>query len=309
MNKMRESLPTAEWLDRHAAAAPDGEHLADVKAMLARREMGKKAEAEIRDVLGALKIKAVDVEAAEREDNAQAEKLVQTAEADLATIGHVEEAQLLEQITLDLNVLPATVTGDGPGQYYDFSPYHCWHRWYTHNEGGVTEGRVACDRTARRMHTYSRARGDGSGITDDNYVTSWVKLYFAFWPRRNGHVRAFVPYITRGWYQIYANDKWYNSKRAQIDIDVHVQLHQNYWGGYVKDDVFHLNSQNINRSGRIDTSRSLYSGGIPIGADSWVIAEVALKAYSYTSGGGSSAISSFWNTDYVHVPYVRFDFS
>ena len=309
MSDMLETLPTTEWLDQQAEEIPEVEHGEDVQAIAARRETGKKSEAQMRDVLSALKIKSVDLDEENRQENALAEKLAEEAEKELAAAGDTDDQQLSTQLTLDLNLLPATVTGDGPGRYYDFHPYRCWNRWYTHNEGGITTGRVACDRSARRMHTYSRARGDGSGITDDNYVTSWVKLYFAFWPRRNGHVRAFVPYITRGWYQIYANDKWYNSKRAKIDVDVRVQLHQNYWGGYVRDDLFSLNDDNINRRGRIDRNRSLYSPGIPIGANKWVIAEVALKAYAYTSGGGSSAIVSFWDTDYVQVPYVRFDFS
>lgn len=309
MPDMLEKLPGSDWIDEQAARIPDAEHSDDVRAIKNRREDGRKAEAQLRDVLSILKIKSADLDSQNSEASVAADAMAQAAEDALATPDGVEDTAIYEQATIDANVVPSTVTGSGPGHYYDFNPYSYWHRWYTHNEGGFTEGRVACNLSARRMHAYSRARGDGIGITDDNYTTSWVKMYFALWPRQNGHVRAFVPYTTRGYYQIYSNDHWYDSKRAIIDVDMHVQLYQNYWGGYVRDDLFRLNSQNINRNGRIDTSRTMYSGGLPIAADRWVIAEVALKAYAYTSGGGSSALASFWGNDYVYVPYVRFDFS
>lgn len=309
MSDIMETLPTPESLDRHAAAAPEAEHLADVKAIEARKEAGAKNEAQMRDVLSAVQIKSSEIEEEDREENALAEKLAESAEMELATQGELDDPQAARQLTVDMNLVPLTVTGDGPGYYYDFNPYHSWQRWYTHNEGGVTEGKVHCDKDARKMHTYSLARGTGPGFTDDNYVTCWTKLYFAFWPRRNGHVRAYVPYTARGWYDIYANDKWHNSKSAKIDVDVEVQLLQNTWGGLVEDDLFNLKGDNIKRKDRIDVSRSLYSGGMPIGADKWVIAEVTLKAYAYASGSGSLARVSFWETDYLRVPYVRFDFS
>ena len=302
MTDMRTSLPKPEWIDQHAAKGPEAEQRDEVRAIEARREDAKRSEAEMADVLSALKIKSADLESQNSQASAAADKMAEAAEAELATPEGIEDTEILEQATIDANIVPATVTGDGAGHYYDFNPYHRWQRWDTHNEGGATEGRVSCSLAARKMYAYARARGDGSGITDDNYTTSWVKMYFALWPRQNGHVRALVPYTTRGYYQIYANDHWYDSKEAKIDVDMSIQLYQNYWGGYVRDDLFSLSSQNINRNGRLDMSRTMYSGGIPVSANKWVLAEVALKAYAYTSGGGSSALVSFWDNDYVYVP-------
>jgi hypothetical protein len=309
MEELRRGLPKGDWLNKQAAIEPENEHAEDVKATKSYREIGKRNEAEMKDVLAKLNIRFSELEEKDRQEVADVEVLAEKAKTELAGQGPDDEAPLAEQLTLEMNAVPLTVTGSGPGHYYDFNPYHCWHNCYRHNEGGVTTGYSGCNRTSNRMQTYSYARGDGAGFWDDNYTTCWSKLYFAFWPRTNGHVRAYVPYQTRGWYHIYSNDKWYNSKSAKIDVDVHVRLHQNMWDGYVKDDVFHINSQNINRQGRIDLNRSLYSGSVAIGANQWVIAEVALRSQAYADGSGSNATVDFWGTDYVRVPYVRFDFA
>jgi hypothetical protein len=309
MEHMTQTLPSAEWINEQAAYEPDAAHAENVNAIKAYKETAKQNEAELADVLAALKMKPSDIEARERAEADKAQVQGDAAEAALAGQGPDDDLELARQVTLDTNLVPQTVTGTGPGNFYDFTPYSSWQRWYTHNEGGTTIGRVSNNRTGRRMHSYSHAVGDGSGISDDNYVTSWTKFYYALWPRRNGHVRAFVPYTTRGSYNIYANDKWYNSKEAKIDVDFSVRLSQNYWGGHVTDHTFSRSSQNINQSGRVDLNRSVYSGSLPVGAGKWVIAEVAVKNHVYTSGGGSRATMNFEAPDGISVPYVRFDFS
>ena len=302
-------LPDREWLDQEAEREPEKQYAEEERAIAAHKEARKRTEAQTQDFLSRLRFKASDLEKENREENAYADESLKAVEEELASREEADETETMSLHSLDMNLAPQTVTGSGPGHYYDFNPYHCWWRWYTHNEGGRTTGRAGCSRSARKMYLDAYARGDGPGFWDDNYTTCWSKLFFAFWPRRNGHVRAFVPFTTRGWYRIYANDKWYNSKSAEVDLDVQVQLHQNYWGGRVKDDVFRIRSGNVNRSGRIDRSRTLYSGGIPVGANKWVIAEVTTRAHAYTSGGGSTARLAFWPPDNVFAPYVRFDFS
>lgn len=310
MEQMNQTLPSTEWINEQAAIEPEGDHAEQVKAIKSYKETAKQNEAEMADVLATLKMKPSDIEARERGEAEKAQAQAEEAEAALAGQGPDDDLEMARLTTLDTNLVAQTVVGTGPGNFYDITPYSYWQRWYTYNEGGTTTGYVNCDVTGRRMRSYSHAVGDGSGITDDNHTTSWTKFYYAMWPRRNGHVRAFVPYSTRGWYNIYANDKWYNSKRAKIDVDCSVRLYQNYWGGHVKDDVFSRNSQNINQSGRVDLNRSVYSGSLPVGKDKWVIAEVTVKNYAYTSGGGSRATMSFRDgADSIYIPYVRFDFS
>lgn len=306
---VKETLLDTSWIDEQAAAEPDREFAESENAIANHKEARKKNEAELLDLMSAVKMKASDVEDENRRQIKFAEEFTKQTEEKLATSADVDDIEIIQQVVLDSNLAVQTVAGGTSGRYYDNNPYHGWGRVDKHNEGGTTTGSADYSLAARKMYPYAHAIGDGSGISDDNDVTTWTKLYFAFWPRKNGHVRAYVPYYTRGYYSIYANDKWYNSKEAKIDLDVSVQLHQNYWGGYVKDDVFDRFGDNIHQYGRVDLNRSLYSGSLPIGENKWVIAEVAVRAHVETEGGGSTATLNFRSPDYIFVPYVRFDFS
>jgi hypothetical protein len=305
----KELLASVEWLEEKAARGPEQEFIEEEQAIANKKEISKKNEAEMLDVTAALKIKTSALEDENKQEFVLATSLAEDAEKELASMAEVDDLDIIQQIVLDTNLDVLTVGGGGPGHYYDYNPYHGWGKVYKHNEGGVTTGSAGYSLSAKKMYPYAHARGEGSGIADDNDVTTWVKLYFAFWPRQNGHVRAYVPYYTRGWYQIRSNDKWYNSKEAVVDLDMNVQLFQNYWGGDIKNDVFRIKDDNINRNGRIDRSGSLYSGGIPVGANKWVIAEVAVRARVETEGSGSLATLNFKSPDNIYIPYVRFDFS
>jgi hypothetical protein len=306
---MKSRIPNGEWIEKEAAKGPELEFVQDEQAIANIAEVNKKNEAEMLDVTSALKIKASALEDENKTESEFATTLAVSAEDELASKAEMDEVEIIQQVLLDESIDSLTVTGNGPGRYYDHNPYRGWGKYYWHNEGGTTTGSANYSLSARKMYPYAHARGDGSGISDDNDVTTWTKLYFAFWPRYNGHVRAYVPYYTRGWYQIRSNDKWYNSKEAVIDLDFHVQLYQNFWGGYVKDDVYRIKDDNINRNGRIDYNRSIYSGSIAIGVNKWVIAEVAARARVETEGSGTLATLNFSSSDYIYVPYVRFDFS
>ena len=303
-------LPSAEWLETEARLGPDTETAEQEAAVLATKTARREKEAQVLDVLAAVKMKAADLEARTRTEITSVDTLCAQAEEALAPAGEPDESGVMRQLAASAALVEAqTVAGTGPGNYYDYNPYHGWWAWYRHNEGGLTQGSGGFSLSGRRMYAYANARGDGWGITDDNYVVTYAKLFFGFWPRRNGHVRVYVPYVTRGWYTIYANDHWYDSKSAKLDVDVSVRLYQNYWSGAVRSDVFALSDDNINRSGRIDRSGSVYGASLPVGAGRWVIAEVQLRVYAYTSGGGSASRVSFRAPDSVFVPYARFDFS
>lgn len=309
MNDMKATLPSLEWLDEQAAREPDREFEESELAIANHKDALKINEAEMLDLASAMKIKASSIEEENKSLVKFAEELAKQDEEELASKTEADDVEVIQQAMLDYSIDSQTVTGGGAGRYYDSNPYHGWGSVNRHNEGGVTSGSAAYNLAARKMFPYAHARGDGSGISDDNDVTTWTKLFFAFWPTQNGHVRALVPYTTRGYYRIYANDKWYNSKEARVDLDVRVRLHQNYWGGQVNEAVFDRFDDNINQSGRIDISRSLYSGSLAVSRDKWVIAEVAVRARVETEGSGSTATLSFRSPDSIFVPYVRFDFS
>lgn len=302
-------LPDAAWLAAESEMTTNRVFAEHERALADHKEAMRTNQAELTDLASALKKSASDIEKENKELSAFAAEMAQEDEERLASQVETDDPALMRQFTIMRAVDAQTVTGGGPGNYVDPHPYSGWGRWYTHNEGGVTQASANYSTAANKMYPYAHARGDGAGITDDNDATSYVKLYFALWPTRNGHVRAFVPYVTRGYYRIYSNDKWYNSKEAKVDLDFSVQLYQNFWGGYVKDDVFYRFDDNINQSGRIDLTRTLYSGSLAVGANKWVIAEVTVRAHVETEGSGSTGTLSFRGADYIWVPYVRFDFS
>ena len=308
---MIEQLPTEEWINEQAQQEPEQEYVANEIAIENSKEDRRKNEEEMREIITSIvNIKSEALKEENRAENEKAQLLSEEAEEILSTKSDVLlDEEINTQLMMDSSLVALTTGGTNAGSYIDHNPYRGWGRIDRHNEGGRTRGSIGTDLAANKMFPYAYARGDGSGISDDNDVTTWVKLYFAFWPGRNGHIRAFVPYSVRGWYQIYSNDKWYNSKEATVDLEMHVRLFQNYWTGINKEDVFRLHSGNINRNGRIDRDGNFFSQSMAVGANKWVIAEVSVRARVETEGSGSTAKLNFAGSDFIRIPYVQFDFS
>lgn len=309
MNEMFTTLPEATWLDEQATQEPDAEFKASEQAIAAKKELCKQKEAEIMDLASSMKISTSEIEKENQALSQFAENLAEQDEQAHASLTEVDDVDLIRQVAVSQAIGMETVAGGGAGRYFDSNPYHGWGRVDRHNEDGVTVGAYSWNLRARKMFPWAHARGDGSGITDDNDVTTWTKLFFAFWPRQNGHVRAFAPYVTRGTYRIFSDDKWYNSKEAKVHLEMHLRVGQNWWTDYVKDQVYYRFDDNINDKGRIDRSGSLYSPSLDIGAGKWVLAEVVVWAHVETEGGGSTATLNFSDPSYIHIPYVRFDFA
>ncbi|WP_456434432.1 hypothetical protein [Thermosulfuriphilus sp.] len=281
------------------------------EALATKRAQAQETETEMMELVRHLKFKPEAIEAEVQKEKEFAAAKVQEAEDTfqlrgqedicLETVGE----EVLDQLVLESNL----VGGGAPGHYLDVTPYHFWCKVYPHNEGGVTRGSCSGDRAARKMFLYAQAQGDGLGWTDDNDVTTYGKFFYAFWPRKIGSVRVLVPVVTRGWYRIRSNDKWWNSKEAAVDLRISVRLFQNYWGPKVERQLFRQADDNINESGRIDLYQALYSASMAVGANKWVIVEVSLRLRVETEGSGSLAILSFRHPDCIFIPSVRFDFA
>ncbi len=307
---MLDQLPTEKWLDNQAQQGPEQEFVEHEVAIENTKEDRRNNQEELEELLtSVIKIKPDALKKEYKDENDKAHILTEKSEKVLGTPSDIFDKEINTQLMLESNLVALTTRGTMPGYYYDFHPYHGWGRSYKHNEGGVTQGSSDFNLAANKMFPFAYARGDGSGITDDNDVTTSVKLFFAFFPRKIGHIRALVSYTTRGWYQIYSNDKWYNSKEAAVGLDIHVKLYQNYWSSSRKKDLFNLHDDNIHRNGRIDGNGTLFSESIAVGKNKWVIAEVSIKARVETEGSGSTALLNFKNNDFIRIPYVRFDFS
>ena len=296
------------FLDESAEQQAAEEMTMIEEAIAQGKEMAQENEAEMRELIKHLKFQPEAMEAENQKEDEQAEIMAKEAEErlqlkelDVEVIGD----EILDQFALETQL----VGGGHPGHYWDIHPYHAWWAVHRHNEGGVTLGSAQLIRSERKMFLYAKARGDGLGITDDNDVTVYGRFFYGFWPRKIGSVRVYVPLITRGWYQIRSNDKWWNSKEAKTEVSFSVRLFQNFWGPVKERRIFRRFGRNINQANRIDQSQSLYSDPMAVGANKWVIAMVTCKLRVETEGSGTLAVLSFRRPDCIFVPGVRFDFS
>lgn len=304
------SLPDPSWHDQEISQEAHAEFAEHERAIASHKEALKASEAELLDMASALNKSAADINKENEALNAATDERVALAEARRANRVDINDLEAARQLTLMGNA--EWVSGGTSGNYTDYNPYTGGGSVHRHNEGGVTQGSYRYDLDARKLHPYARARGDGVGITDDNDVTTYAHFNFWFLAGRIGHVRALVPYRASGNFDIYANDKWYNSKEAKLNLSIRLRLYQHgttVKTDFVSDTIFSLADDNINSDGRIDRSGSLYSPSLAVGANRWARALVQVRAHVETEGGGSSAILDFRKPDYIRVPYVRFDFS
>lgn len=278
------------------------------EAISQSKELARENEAEMHELIKHLKFRPEAIEAENEKENEQAEILAQEAEERLQ-LKEVDQEIVPEEI-LDLFSLETQIVGgEHPGHYWDITPYHAWGRVYPHNEGGVTVGSAQLVRSERKMFLYARAHGAGLGITDDNDVTVYGRFFYGFRPRKIGMVRVYVPFISRGWYRVRSNDKWWNSKEAKAEVTLSVRLFQYYWGAPQEYKFFSKYKTNGQDKNRLDRFQSLYSDPMAVGSNRLVIAMVTCKLRVETEGSGSLAILSFRRPDCIFIPGVRFEFS
>lgn len=305
-------LPTAEWLDEQSEHDVEQEIQEANEFFQQSIEMLQEKEAALIDLAQRSGISLSQIQTENNNANSLVDELFVLDEQEHENSTEPDDTAIIQQLVLEdaFDLDPLTVGGNRSGSYKDFHPYHGWGKVYKHNEGGKTIGSSATNKSARRMYPYAYARGDGIGITDDNDVTTWTKLFFAFWPSRRGIVRAYVPFKISGLYRIYSNDKWYNSKEAKVDLRVYAKLYQSYWGPQEQQQVFSRSDDNINQRSRIERDPALYTRPLQVGERKWVIAEVAVRAHVETEGSGSTGMLDFRpRANYIWVPYVRFDYA
>ncbi len=272
------------------------------------KEMARESEAEMWELIRHLKFQPEAMETENKKEDEQAKIFSRQAEDNLQT--NDLEIDVISEEELDQFVFETqTVGGGASGYYWDTLPYHVWGRVYKHNEGGLTQGSQVLIRSERKMYLYAKARGAGLGITDDNDVTVYGKFFYAFYPRKIGTVRVYVPVTTRGWYQLRSNDKWWNSKEAKAFLTLKVRLHQNFWGPAKKRRIFARGGDNISAADRLDRRQSIYSDPLTVGANKWVIAEVTCRLRVETEGSGTLSVLSFRRPDCLYIPGVRFEFA
>jgi len=231
------------------------------------------------------------------------------SEAADATASHIEQvkAQLVESrpaLENETAVHPGLAGGHliAPGSLGWFTPYYGtlhWSDgtvvWQGYNPGNIDLW-VTCSGSGSGLF--------GTGACSGTLVMDWWFSYTAPENRNYGHT-IWVPY--HGFYIIYADDGFWDSKEAHARIDVSAVGYQYNYKATGGSNVFDMNSQNINVNDRFDGWRTMYYADL-LGADSAYL-RVSSSFYVYARGGGSTAQLNFSDGDanYMGVPWVYID--
>jgi hypothetical protein len=156
---------------------------------------------------------------------------------------------------------------------------------------------------------WDACNGSGSGIfgtgsCSGTLVMDWWFTYNAPQNRDYGHT-IWVPF--HGFYILYSDDGFWDSKEAHARIDLSAVGYQYNYKGTGSTNVFDMDSQNINVNDRFDGWRTMYYSDL-LGADRAYL-RVSASFYVYARGGGSTAQLNFSDGDanYLGMPWVYVD--
>ena len=150
------------------------------------------------------------------------------------------------------------------------------------------------------------ANGAGSGIfgTGAGSFTVYMDWWFTFNApeNRNYAQTVYVPF--NGFYIVRADDGWFDSKQANVDISLSATGYQYNYKPTGTANVLAVGNDNINVNDRFDGWRTMYYSDL-LGADRAYLL-VTAKLYVYARGGGSTAQLDFasGNANYLGVPLV-----
>lgn len=144
----------------------------------------------------------------------------------------------------------------------------------------------------------------GTGAGSFTVYMDWWFTYDAPQNRYYGHT-VWVPF--HGFYILYSDDGFWDSKEAHARIDLSAVGYQYNWKATGSTNVFDMDSQNINVNDRFDGWRTMYYPDL-LGADRAYL-RVSGSFYVYARGGGSYAELNFGagNANYIGVPWVYID--
>jgi hypothetical protein len=144
----------------------------------------------------------------------------------------------------------------------------------------------------------------GTGACSGTLIMDWWFSYVAPENRNYGHT-IWVPF--HGFYILYSDDGFWDSKEAHDRIDLQAVGYQYNYKAVGSTNVFDMDSQNINVNDRFDGWRTMYYADL-LGADRAYLRVSAIYDV-YARGGGSFAELNFSDGDanYMGVPWVFID--
>ena len=151
------------------------------------------------------------------------------------------------------------------------------------------------------------AAGAGSGLfgTGAGSFTAYIDWWFNFRPEATKFYahNIYVPFY--GFYIIYADDGFWDSKEARARIDLSARGYQYNYKPQSSNNLFNTGGDNINATDRFDGWRTMYYGDLLAGGDQAYLL-VSSSFNVYARGGGSHAELNFASgaANYVGVPWV-----
>ena len=127
-----------------------------------------------------------------------------------------------------------------------------------------------------------------TGSCSGTLVMDWWFTYNAPQNRNYAHT-IWVPF--HGFYILYADDGFWDSKETHARIDISAVGYQYNYKATGSANVFDLGSSNINVNDRFDGWRTMYYSDL-LGADQAYL-RVSAAFYVYARGGGSTAQLNF----------------
>jgi len=153
------------------------------------------------------------------------------------------------------------------------------------------------------------ANGSGSGLfgTGAGSFTVYVDWWFSFTAPQNRNYSHTIQVPFNGFYIVRADDGWFDSKEARVNISLTSRGYQYNYKPAVTNNVLSVGNDNINVNDRFDGWRTMYYSDL-LGADrAYLLVTAAL--YVYARGGGSTAQLNFadGSANYLGVPWVYVD--
>jgi hypothetical protein len=154
------------------------------------------------------------------------------------------------------------------------------------------------------LYDYANGGGNGWFGSGAGAFTIYMDWWFSFIAPENRFYdyNIWVPF--HGFYILYADDGFWDSKESHARIDITSAGYQYNWKAQSTSNVFDMDSQNINVNDRFDGWRTTYYSDL-LGADRAYL-RVSAAFYVYARGGGSTAQLNFadGNANYIGIPWV-----
>ncbi len=144
----------------------------------------------------------------------------------------------------------------------------------------------------------------GTGACEGTLIMDW---WFTYVPTANQYYAHTIWVPFHGFYILYSDDGFWDSKEAHARIDLSARGYQYNWKAGSSTNVFDIDSQNINVNDRFDGWRTMYYSDLLAADRAYLL--VSASFYVYARGGGSYSELNFSDGDanYIGVPWVYVD--